>query len=99
MVIKDGSVSDEELEELSERIGDSWEKLARRLHFNKAEIVGFHKNNEEYAKKALSMLEKWKEKYGSGASYKVLYEALCHRLVSRRDLAEEFCTTWLTVQD
>ena len=89
-MIKNGIVEDEELEELSEQLGNSWEKLARRLKFTKAEIIGFHKDNEEYAKKALGMLEKWKEKCGSAATYQILYDALCHRLVSRKDLAEKF---------
>ena len=92
-MIKDGVVKDDELEELSEQLGNSWEKLARRLKFTKAKIIGFHKDNEEYAKKALGMLEKWKEKCGLAASYRVLYKALRHRLVQRRDLAEQFCAT------
>ena len=37
-------------------LGVSWEKLARRLGFHEGEITGFHKNNEEYSKKALKML-------------------------------------------
>ena len=90
-MIKDGVVKDEKLEELSEQLGNSWEKLARRLKFTKADITRFHKDNDEYAKKALGMLEKWKEKCGSDATYRVLYKALRHPLVQRRDLAEQFC--------
>ena len=90
-MFKDGVVEDGELEELSEQLGSSWEKLARRLKFKKAQITGFDKDNQEYAKKALGMLERWKEKCGPDASYRVLYKALRHRLVQRRDLAEQFC--------
>ena len=90
-MIKDGVVEDEELEELSEMLGISWQPLARRLGFKRAQITGFHKDNEEYAKKALGMLEKWKETRGSTATYQILYNALCHHLVSRKDLAEKFC--------
>ena len=77
---------------MSEKVGDSWKKLARELGFNEAEIIGFHKENEKYAKKALSMLQGWKEKTRSEATYSVLYEALVDELVARRDLADEFCT-------
>ena len=37
------------------------------------------------------MLQKWKQKLGSGATYKVLWNALCHDFVGRKDLAEKFC--------
>ena len=72
-------------------LGNSWEKLARRLGFHNGEITGFDKDNEEYSKKALKMLFRWKQKGGAGATYRVLYQALCNRLVERRDLAERFC--------
>ena len=54
-------------------------------------MTGFHKNNEEYDKKALSMLFAWKDEKGPDATYEVLHAALCHEFVKRRDLAEEFC--------
>ena len=38
------------------------------------------------------MLRRWKEKSGlSGASYNVLYEALCHKYIACKGLAEKFC--------
>ena len=88
---KDGEPSEYELEELSEMLGVFWEKLARRLGFHEGEITGFHKDNEESSKKALKMLFRWKQKQGRDATYGVLYDALCDKLVGRRDLAEEFC--------
>ena len=90
--MKDGPVDDDVLEELSEEIGNAWEKLARRLEFKNSDITGFHKNNEEYAKKAYMMLKKWKEKQDLDATYDALYEALCHKFVARTDLANKFCT-------
>lgn len=79
------------MERLSLRLGASWEKLGRRLGFHDGEMTGFHKNNEEYDKKALSMLFAWKDEKGPDATYEVLHAALCHEFVKRRDLAEEFC--------
>ena len=38
------------------------------------------------------MLCRWKEESGlSGANYQVLYKALCHKYVDRKDLAGLFC--------
>lgn len=89
--VKEGCPSYYELEELSRSIGNSWESLARRLEFIEGDITGFDNNNKEYQKKALKLLFEWKENNGSNATFKVLHSALCHRLVKRRDLAEEFC--------
>lgn len=72
-------------------IGNSWERLARRLKFSDEDITGFDKDNQEYKKKALKMLFEWKEKYASEATYKALHFALCHEFVKRRGLAEKFC--------
>lgn len=89
--MKDRPVDDDVLEGLSEEIADAWEKLARRLGFKDSDITGFHKNNEEYAKKAYKMLKKWKEKLDLDATYDVLHQALCHKFVARKDLANKFC--------
>lgn len=72
-------------------LGNSWEPVARRLKFKDAEVTAIHKDNEEYAKKALKMLFRWKRRDGSEATYRVLYAALSHKLVGRKDLAETFC--------
>ena len=88
---KEGQPSDDELEELSELLGRSWEKLARRLGFKKGRIDGFRKDSEDLSEKAFDMLIRWKEKGGADATYSVLYGALCHKLVQQRDLAETFC--------
>ena len=90
-VLKEGEPSWDELEELSEKLELSWEKLARRLGFDDAEITGFCKNNEEYSKKALKMLFQWKKREGFDATYSVLYDSLSHNLVQRKDLADNLC--------
>ena len=89
--IKDGDPTSEDLQLLSMKLGTSWKPLARCLKFEEADVTGFHKENEEYTEKALKMLQKWKAKYGLGATYRVLHEALCDERVCQRVLAERFC--------
>lgn len=57
-----------------------------------SKLTAFHKENEEYSEKSYQMLLFWKRREGSAATYLVLYDALCHHLVNRKDLAEEICT-------
>ena len=90
-VIKDGVPTSDDLQHLSLKLGTSWKPLARCLKFDKASITAFHKENEEFTEKALSMLQKWKAKYGSEATFRVLHDALCDELVCQRELAEQFC--------
>ena len=82
-------VEDDDLEELSQKLGDAWEALARRLRFNRAEIQGFKHNNRSYPEIQLCMLQEWKEILGRDATYQALYDALCH--VNCKGLAETFC--------
>ena len=73
------------------QLGKSWNALARRLQFSSGEIEGFDVA-KELKDKSLRMLFRWKEKSGpKGATYEVLYEALCHKFVDRKDLAGQFC--------
>ena len=87
--VKEGIPSDEDLERLSLKI-EKWKPLARRL-LQSSELEALHQDNEEWSEKAFAMLRKWKQKNASEATYRCLYDALCHDLVNRKDLAEEFC--------
>ena len=89
--VKKGIPTEDELEDLSQKIPDHWKKLGRRLTFDKAELEAFDKDNDKIADKAYAMLMAWKEKEGSAATYRVLNEALCDIRVKRRDLAQQFC--------
>ena len=89
--VKVGYPSDDELEELSIMLSDNWEKLGRRLGFSQARITAFHKENEKLSDKAYAMLMAWKEREGSDGTYKVLYDALCHKLVRCKRIAEKIC--------
>ena len=89
--VKNGSPTEEELEHLSTKISNGWRKLGRRLSFQNAQLKEFDNGYEQISENAFAMLLAWKQKYGSDATYIVLSQALCHNLVNRRDLAEEFC--------
>ena len=93
VAVKERSPSDDELEGLSKKI-ENWKSLGRRLNFDASQLTALHKDNEEWSEKAYAMLTAWKEREGSAATYQVLYEALCHEFVNRRDLAEEICCSY-----
>lgn len=89
--VKAGIPSDDELERLSTQLGDKWRKLGRRFSFNDAELSAFCTGNDEKPEEARRMLVSWKQTNGSEATYQVLYDALTHKLMSCKCLAEEFC--------
>ena len=90
-LIRDDTPELVDLERLSKKLGRSWEAFARRLEFEEEEIKEFADEYRGYANKAYQMLCEWKQRGGSKATYEVLYNALTHDLVQRRDLAELFC--------
>ena len=79
------------MEGLSLKLGENWKKLGRRLGFDEAAIINFDHGNRKLADKAFEMLLAWKQGEGSKATYTVLYNALCHKLVKCKRLAEQFC--------
>ena len=89
--MKDGVPKDKDLHLLSRKVVEYWKDLARCLDFKEPEIEAFHKENEELTEKALKMLLQWKAKYGSRATYRALYDALCHECVGQMELAEKYC--------
>ena len=90
-MVKDGKPSHEKLQYLARELAGKWKTLGRRLGFNEAVIDDLDQANEELAEKAYKMLIAWKQKVGSEATYKVLYDTLCHELVECKDLAEQYC--------
>lgn len=86
-----GTPTDEELERISQKIGQGWKSLGRRLQMSESQLTAFDKNNAEYSEKPYQMLQCWKQRDGLAATYQVLHDALCHDLVNRRDLAEGIC--------
>lgn len=87
--MKVGCPSEDELEELSIMLSDNWGKFGRRLGFAQARITAFHKENEKLSDKAYAILMEWKERGGSDGTYKVLYDALFHKLVRCKLIAEK----------
>ncbi len=83
----------EDLERLSQSVGNVWVRLGRRLNIDQATLdaIQIDPRWPFLPEKAFQMLLCWKNKNGSDATYRVLYVALCHEFVSRRDLAEKIC--------
>ena len=90
--VKEGIPSDDDLELLSVKV-EKWKALGRRLKLEAPELTALHQENEELSEKAFAMLIKWKQKNAFEATYRCLYDALCHKLVNRKDLAGKFCCT------
>lgn len=89
--VKQGSPVDAELHLLAQKLALDWKRVGRRLKIDEAKITKFHEGIQELDEKAYQMLLHWKQRDGLTATYQVLSDALCHKLVNRRDLAEEFC--------
>ena len=89
-LVKQGVPSYEDLEWLSRQL-ENREELGRRLDIEKGMLTAIGDDYKKKLKKIYEMLQHWKEKNGSAATYKVLHDALCHPLVCHRGLAEKFC--------
>ena len=92
LAVKAGGPTDEELQAIAGKIGGKWKALGRQLKIQEAQLIGFDRDQPDEYEKAYGMLVEWKQRGGSeNANYQILKEALCHDLVGRKDLAEEFC--------
>ena len=90
-LVKHGTPTDDELEDLGCEIGEKWEELGRRLGVRKSRLQEIDHARAKLSGKGYHMLIHWKEKTGSAATYEVLSNALKHKFVERQDLAEQFC--------
>lgn len=82
---------DDELEGLSMDISDKWINLGRRLNIEETKLQAITKDVDSLNERGFQMLKHWKQKQGSGANYKSLADALKHKLMERKDLAEKYC--------
>ena len=90
VTFKKGRPEDDDLEGLAMAIPEDWRTLGRRL-LNRSVVDDIHLVNESCREKAYKMLLKWKQSEGSSATFRVLYDALCHEFVNRKDLADKYC--------
>lgn len=95
--VKDGVPSDDDLEDLSQRIVN-WRKLGRRLKIDEPHLISFEKDHGESSEGAYHMLLYWKQMNGCEATYQILNSALRHKFVSQRQLAEEICCEVLSTK-
>ena len=75
-------------------LGNEWERLGRRLNVMDQTLLHLKGNAQQYPDlldKTSEMLKKWRNAEGDSATYQVLYEALCHEMVARKDLAQKIC--------
>ncbi len=92
IAVKSGTPTNDELEELSGKLGDDWIPLVRKLFSedeSNAKIHKFDTENRRLEEKAYQMLLHWKQSNGVDATYQVLYEALSK---NRKDLANALRT-------
>ena len=89
-VVEQGILSEDELETLGRKIGLKWRILGRRLRFDEEELDEIDEKHKDLSQKGYHMLNLWKQREGA-ATKKTLYDALTHKNVQRKDLAEEYC--------
>lgn len=90
-IMKEGPVSDDDLQILGKAIGNKWDRLARRLKIKEDEIEEIDERYRTLSQRGHQMLRLWKTNNGEAADYKTLQDALVHNMVQRRDLAEKYC--------
>lgn len=93
--MKEGIPCEDDLEKISNQINSTdcerWIKLGRRLLIEQPKLTEIGFGHQSLSEKSYQMLLHWKQKFGSGASYRKLYAALCHENVARQDLADSIC--------
>jgi len=68
-VVKLGTPTDDELEDLGDEIAENWIKLGRRLRVSNLTITEINKAHDQLSEKGYHMLKHWKEGKGSAATY------------------------------
>ncbi|KAJ8034183.1 THO complex subunit 1 [Holothuria leucospilota] len=72
---------------LAKKLTDEWKSLGRKLHLDDADIYRIETDCKSTEEAIYQMLQCWKKKEGSSATYAVLVTAL--EEVNRKDLAEK----------
>lgn len=90
IAVKDGVPELNILEKLAKKIPRKWKDLGRRLFdWDESKLQAFDTDENKCHEKAYAMLRTWREGKGSGATYRVLNDALCD--AELKELAETFC--------
>ena len=85
-------VTDDDLQNIGKSIAGEWGQLGRRLPgIEEADIENIEYRHKSVSQMGYHILALWKRNNGEAADYKTLHDALVHRLVMRRDLAEKYC--------
>ena len=90
-VVKQGTPTNDELEDLGAEIAEKWTKLGRRLDVKEPKLQEICRLYDLLSEKGFHMLLQWRQEQGSAATYQALCDGLRHKLVQRQDLAEQFC--------
>lgn len=91
VLFKTGQPKDKELLSLAREIKSIWRPLGVVLGLTNATMDEIHEDNPKVLDKSYTMLRKWKESRGSGASYQNLAEGLDNEVFKRHDLVERYC--------
>ena len=87
-------MSEEDINELAHCLGEEWIDLGRQLKVGESVLINLQRNDHlypDFSEKAGKILRKWESREGDSATYQVLYDALCHKHVARKDLAQKIC--------
>ena len=79
------------MKELGNKIAKKWMILGRRLFAREEILHGIDQDYKELSERGYQMLMQWKQENGCWATYQILNNALQHKLVQRKDLAEQIC--------
>ena len=94
--MKVGIPTEDEIEELARAILVKWRVLGRKLHLKEPLLEEINGIYTEQWEKGYNMLIYWKYVGSSFATYEHLDYALRHPHVGRQDLAEKFCSDWVS---
>ena len=62
LIVKQGIPTDDELEELGEKVAGNWKKLGRRLDINDPRLQQLHEVHDQPSERGYHMLKHWKQK-------------------------------------
>ena len=90
-LFKKGPPGDDELLRLSQELMINWRWLGVMSGFTDLTLNEIDKANGEESDKMYAVLRKWKESFGSGASYEALAPLLEKCFIHGHDLKEIYC--------